>query len=66
MFFFAAGRLFFLIHFRFPTTRDVNQRLGQANGLKNKLLSVQTASMCLKNDEDFSAFVWREHQRRLA
>ncbi|AGF76533.1 TIGR02302 family protein [Bartonella vinsonii] len=66
MLFLAAGSLFFLIHFRFPTTREVNQRLEQANGLKNQPLSVQTDRLCLENDEDFSAFVWREHQRRMA
>ncbi|EJF98267.1 TIGR02302 family protein [Bartonella vinsonii subsp. arupensis Pm136co] len=66
MLFFAAGSLFFLIHFRFPTIREVYQRLEQANSLKNQPLSVQTDRLCLENDEDFSVLVWREHQRRMA
>ncbi|VEJ44547.1 Uncharacterised protein [Bartonella vinsonii] len=64
--FLAVGSLFFLIHFRFPTMREVDQRLEQENGLKNQPLSVQTDRLCLENDEDFSALVWREHQRRMA
>ncbi|WP_455466989.1 TIGR02302 family protein [Bartonella sp. B39] len=66
MLFSAAGSLFFLIYFRFPTTREVNQRLERVNGLKNQPLSVQTDRLCIENDEDFSALVWREHQRRMA
>ncbi|MCZ2157864.1 TIGR02302 family protein [Bartonella sp. 220] len=66
MLFFAAGSLFFLIHFRFPTTKEINQHLERANGLKNQPLCVQTDRLCLENDEDFSVLVWREHQRRMA
>ncbi|WP_156851222.1 TIGR02302 family protein [Bartonella refiksaydamii] len=66
MLFFAVGSLFFLIHFRFPTTREINQRLEKENGLKNQPLSVQTDHLCSENSEDFSAIVWREHQRRMA
>ncbi|WP_455480680.1 TIGR02302 family protein [Bartonella sp. B12(2025)] len=66
MLFFSVGSLFFLVGFRFPTTRDVNQRLERVNGLKNQPLSVQTDRLCPENDKDFSAVVWREHQRRMA
>ncbi|WP_019219319.1 TIGR02302 family protein [Bartonella florencae] len=62
----AMGSLFFLQHFRFPTRREVNQRLEQANGLQHQPLSVQTDRLCFENDEDFHAIVWREHQRRMA
>ncbi|WP_455480204.1 TIGR02302 family protein [Bartonella sp. B23] len=66
MLFSVAGSLFFLIRFRFPTTKEVDQRLERVNGLKNQPLSVQTDRLYSENDEDFSAFVWREHQRRMA
>ncbi|WP_208435449.1 TIGR02302 family protein [Bartonella phoceensis] len=64
--FFAVGSLFFLIHFRFPTMKEVNQRLEQENGLKHQPLSVQTDHLCPENEKDFRAIVWREHQRRMA
>ncbi len=64
--FFAVGSLFFLIHFRFPTTREINQRLEQENSLKNQPLSVQTDHVCFENSEDISVIIWREHQRRMA
>ncbi|MBB5073677.1 uncharacterized protein (TIGR02302 family) [Bartonella callosciuri] len=66
MLFFVVGSLFFLIRFRFPTMREVNQRLERENDLKNQPLSVQTDHLCLENDEDFRAIVWREHQCRMA
>ncbi|WP_019222981.1 TIGR02302 family protein [Bartonella rattaustraliani] len=62
----AVGSLFFLLRFRFPTMREVYQRLERINGLKNQPLSVQTDRLCFENDEDFSAVVWREHKRRMA
>ncbi|GAA5096240.1 TIGR02302 family protein [Bartonella acomydis] len=62
----VVGSLFFLKSFRFPTTREVNRRLEQANGLQHQPLSVQTDRLCSENDDDFHAIVWREHQRRMA
>ncbi|GAA4657991.1 TIGR02302 family protein [Bartonella pachyuromydis] len=62
----AVGSLFFLKSFRFPTRKEVNQRLEQVNGLKNQPLSVQTDHLCAENDGGFYAIVWREHQRRMA
>ncbi|MET3559450.1 uncharacterized protein (TIGR02302 family) [Bartonella japonica] len=62
----SVGSLFFLIRFRFPTMREVNQRLERANGLKNQPLSVQTDCLYVEDNEDFRAIVWREHKRRMA
>ncbi|WP_455474088.1 TIGR02302 family protein [Bartonella sp. B30(2025)] len=64
--FFAAGSLFFLVRFRFPTVKDVIHRIEQVNGLKNQPLNVQTDHLCPENDDSFRAVVWREHQRRMA
>nr|WP_035007945.1 TIGR02302 family protein [Bartonella washoeensis] len=66
MLFSAVASLFSLIGFRFPTVREVNRRIEQENGLKNQPLGVQIDRVCPENDEDFSAIVWREHQRRMA
>ncbi|EJF74647.1 TIGR02302 family protein [Bartonella alsatica] len=66
MLFSALASLFFLIRFRFPTTREINQRLERVNGLKNQPLSIQADSLCSENDDGSSAIVWREHQRRMA
>ncbi|WP_455476176.1 TIGR02302 family protein [Bartonella sp. B17] len=62
----AAGSLLFLVSFRLPTVKDVIRRVEQVNGLKNQPLSVQIDHLCPENDEDFSAAVWCEHQRRMA
>ncbi|MET3589119.1 uncharacterized protein (TIGR02302 family) [Bartonella silvatica] len=61
----GVGSLFFLIPFRFPTMRDVNQRLERENDLKNQPLSVQKDYLDSDDNEDFRAIVWREHQRRM-
>lgn len=62
----AGASLFFLIGFRFPTMRDVDHRLERVNGLKHQPLNIQTDHVCFENEEDFSAVIWREHQRRMA
>ncbi|WP_336293821.1 TIGR02302 family protein [Bartonella sp. CB169] len=66
MLFGALGSLFFLVNFRFPTIKAVDQRLERENNLKNHPLSVQADRLCPENDEDFSAIIWHEHQRRMA
>ncbi|UTO29443.1 TIGR02302 family protein [Bartonella harrusi] len=66
MFFLAVGSLFFLIRFRFPTMREVDQHLERINGFINQPLSAQTDRLCSENDEDLTVLVWREHQRRMA
>ncbi|WP_409361258.1 TIGR02302 family protein [Bartonella heixiaziensis] len=66
MLFSAVASLFFLIRFQFPTVREVNRRIEQANSLKNQPLCAQTDRLYPENDEGFSAIVWREHQRRMA
>ncbi|KEC56010.1 TIGR02302 family protein [Bartonella koehlerae] len=66
IFFSAVGSLFFLVSFRLPTFKEINQRLEQANGLKNQPLSVQEDHLCPEDDEDFHEVIWREHQRRMA
>ncbi|PIT68962.1 TIGR02302 family protein [Bartonella tribocorum] len=62
----AGASLFFLIRFRFPTMREVDHRLEHVNDLKHQPLNIQTDHVCSENEEDFSAIVWREHQRRMA
>ncbi|WP_375638433.1 MULTISPECIES: TIGR02302 family protein [unclassified Bartonella] len=62
----AGASLFFLIRFRFPTMREVNCRLERVNDLRHQPLNIQTDRLCSENDEDFSAVIWREHQRRMA
>ncbi len=62
----AGASLFFLIGFRFPTMREVDHRLERVNGLKHQPLNIQTDYVCSENKEDFSAVIWREHQRRMA
>ncbi|WP_273717368.1 MULTISPECIES: TIGR02302 family protein [Bartonella] len=62
----AGVSLFFLIGFRFPTMREVDQRLERVNDLKHQPLNIQTDHLCSENEEDFSAVIWREHQRRMA
>lgn len=62
----AGASLFFLIGFRFPTMREVDHRLEQVNDLKHQPLNIQTDHVCSENEEDFSAVIWREHQRRMA
>lgn len=66
IFFAALASLFFLLRFRFPTTRDIHLRLEKTNNLKNQPLSVQTDCLCTEDDKDFRAVIWREHQRRMA
>ncbi|WP_375692167.1 TIGR02302 family protein [Bartonella sp. AP4SXKL] len=62
----AGASLFFLIRFRFPTMREVNCRLERVNDLRHQPLNIQTDRLCSENDEDFSAVIWHEHQRRMA
>ncbi|WP_175868626.1 TIGR02302 family protein [Bartonella gabonensis] len=62
----AGASLFFLIGFRFPTMREVDHRLERVNDLKHQPLNIQTDHVCSENEEDFSAVIWREHQRRMA
>ncbi|QEE08272.1 TIGR02302 family protein [Bartonella kosoyi] len=62
----AGASLFFLIGFRFPTMRDVDHRLERVNDLKHQPLNIQTDHVCFENEKDFSAVIWREHQRRMA
>ncbi|EJF87116.1 TIGR02302 family protein [Bartonella rattimassiliensis] len=62
----AGASLFFLIRFRFPTMREVDHRLERINDLKHQPLTIQTDHLCYENNEDFSAVIWREHQRRMA
>ncbi|WP_208439370.1 TIGR02302 family protein [Bartonella grahamii] len=62
----AGASLFFLVRFRFPTIREVNCRLERVNDLRHQPLNIQTDRLCSENDEDFSAVIWREHQRRMA
>ncbi|WP_273757555.1 TIGR02302 family protein [Bartonella sp. AU55XJBT] len=62
----AGVSLFLLIGFRFPTMREVDHRLERVNDLKHQPLNIQTDHVCSENEEDFSAVIWREHQRRMA
>ncbi|WP_142416654.1 TIGR02302 family protein [Bartonella massiliensis] len=62
----AGASLFFLIRFRFPTMREVNDRLERINDLRHQPLNIQTDHICSENAEDFSTAIWREHQRRMA
>lgn len=62
----AGASLFFFINFRFPTMREVDHRLERVNDLKHQPLNIQTDYVCSENEEDFSAVIWREHQRRMA
>ncbi|EYS95511.1 TIGR02302 family protein [Bartonella bacilliformis] len=64
--FVAVGSLFLLAGFRFPTAKEVDRHIEQKSGLKNQPLSVQTDRLCSEDDKDFSAVIWREHQRRMA
>ncbi|AGF75117.1 putative membrane protein [Bartonella australis AUST/NH1] len=62
----AVGSLFPLFSFRFPTAKDVDYYIEQENGLENQPLSVQADQLCFEDDGNFSAVIWREHQRRMA
>ncbi|MCZ2327883.1 TIGR02302 family protein [Bartonella sp. F02] len=61
-----VGSLFLLYGFHCPTVKDIDRYIEQKSGLKNQPLSVQTDYLCSEDEEGLSAFIWHEHQRRMA
>ncbi|ALE03217.1 TIGR02302 family protein [Bartonella ancashensis] len=62
----AVGCLYPLFGFHFPTMEDVDHFIECKNGLKNQPLSVQNDRLCVEDDSNLSAIIWREHQYRMA
>ncbi|AQX28555.1 hypothetical protein BJB15x_011840 [Bartonella sp. JB15] len=64
--FIGIGSLFLLFGFRFPTIKNINNRIEKTNNLKHQPLNVQTDRLYSEDEGDITTNIWREHQRRMA
>ena len=64
--FIAIGSLLFISGFHFPSRHDIDRRIEQASGLKNRPLETLYDKPVNDDNNAFAKALWAEHQRRMA